>query len=206
MAEGLKAKIRPCTQRGELQGMIAITGMTGALKALPAMKELPFGVPKVLISGATGQPSTQPSSETTSPQRHHPDAHRGRHRRHEPHGQGPCAERRRCHLRDGGGGPVSLEAEKPSIAVTEFGYCDKGADYIRQNLEETTRSSRSTRRASATRPPWISLPKDLQGVRGPCPRGLQRASPGREQGRGTGPAGCGWTCRSPTSSVPAAST
>jgi uncharacterized protein (UPF0261 family) len=32
------------------------------------------------------------------------------------------------------GGPVSLEGEKPSLAVTEFGYCDRGAGYIRQAL------------------------------------------------------------------------
>ena len=40
-------------------------------------------------------------------QRHHGDAHRGRHRGHEPPGQGPCPERSRCHLRDGGGRPVA---------------------------------------------------------------------------------------------------
>ncbi len=37
--------------------------------------------------------------------RHHRDAHRGRHRGHEPPGQGARPQRRRCHLRDGGGGP-----------------------------------------------------------------------------------------------------
>ena len=56
MTEGLKAKICDLYGCGQLQGMIAITGMTGALISLPAMKELPFGVPKLLISGATGQP------------------------------------------------------------------------------------------------------------------------------------------------------
>jgi uncharacterized protein (UPF0261 family) len=34
------------------------------------------------------------------------------------------------------GGPVSLEGEKPSLAVTEFGYCDRGAGYIRQALAD----------------------------------------------------------------------
>jgi uncharacterized protein (UPF0261 family) len=33
------------------------------------------------------------------------------------------------------GGPASLEGDKPSIAVTEFGYCDKGAYHIREILE-----------------------------------------------------------------------
>ena len=55
--EGLKAKIRELQARGEVQGIIAITGMTGALISLPAMMELPFGIPKLLISGATTQPA-----------------------------------------------------------------------------------------------------------------------------------------------------
>ena len=54
--EGLKAKVRELQARGEVEGIIAITGMTGALIALPAMMELPFGMPKLLISGATTQP------------------------------------------------------------------------------------------------------------------------------------------------------
>jgi uncharacterized protein (UPF0261 family) len=33
------------------------------------------------------------------------------------------------------GGPVSLEGDKPSIAVTEFGYCDQGAYRIRERLQ-----------------------------------------------------------------------
>src|SRR5271169_2278406 len=45
MAEGLKIKITDLHRSGELQGMIAITGMTGALISLTAMKELPFGFP-----------------------------------------------------------------------------------------------------------------------------------------------------------------
>ena len=56
VTEGLKAKIHDLYGCGQLEGMVAITGMTGALISLPAMKELPFGVPKLLISGATGQP------------------------------------------------------------------------------------------------------------------------------------------------------
>jgi uncharacterized protein (UPF0261 family) len=32
------------------------------------------------------------------------------------------------------GGPASLEGDKPSVAVTEFGYCDKGAYHIREIL------------------------------------------------------------------------
>ncbi len=67
VADGLKAKIVDLYRRGELEGIIAITGMTGALIVLPAMRELPFGVPKVLVSGATASRSTPPSSAASSP-------------------------------------------------------------------------------------------------------------------------------------------
>jgi len=56
IAEGLRAKILALHEAGKLQGIIAITGMTGALISLAAMKALPFGIPKLLISGATAQP------------------------------------------------------------------------------------------------------------------------------------------------------
>ena len=137
MAAGLKAKICELRVRGDLQGMIAITGMTGALIALPAMKELPFGVPKLLISGATGQP-----------------VHAARfghyfaladitvmHTVVDTVGMNPLVRALALNGADAisgmaEGGPISLEGEKPSIAVTEFGYCDKGAYYLRQNLEK----------------------------------------------------------------------
>ena len=54
MAEGLKARVAALYETGRAgRDQIAITD-DGALIALPAMKELPFGVPKVLISSADG--------------------------------------------------------------------------------------------------------------------------------------------------------
>ena len=43
MSTGLTRKILALQGSGELQGIIAISGMTGALLALPAMKALPPG-------------------------------------------------------------------------------------------------------------------------------------------------------------------
>src|SRR5512135_1682981 len=56
MAEGLKKKITSLHAGGNLQGMLVISGMTGALIALPAMKALPFGIPKLIISSAVALP------------------------------------------------------------------------------------------------------------------------------------------------------
>jgi uncharacterized protein (UPF0261 family) len=136
MAEGLKAKIRDLYGRGALEGMIAITGMTGALISLPAMQELPFGVPKILISGATGQPVHAAKFGDYFARRDITVMHTVV----DTVGMNPLV---RALAVNGAnaisgmveGGPVSLAGDKPSIAVTEFGYCDKGAFYIRQNLE-----------------------------------------------------------------------
>lgn len=135
MTAGLRAKIRDLYGRGELQGVIAITGMTGALITLPAM-DLPFGVPKLLISGATGQP-----------------AHAARfgeyftlrditvmHTVVDTVGMNPLVRALALNGADAisgmvEGGPHPLAGEKPTIAVTEFGYCDQGAYRIRQILE-----------------------------------------------------------------------
>jgi uncharacterized protein (UPF0261 family) len=135
MVEGLKAKTADLYACGDLQGMIAIAGMTGALISLPAMKELPFGVPKLLISGATGQPVHAAKfgdffarSNITL-----------MHTVVDTVGMNPLVRTLALHGADAisgmvEGGPASLEGDKPSVAVTEFGYCDRGAYQIREIL------------------------------------------------------------------------
>jgi uncharacterized protein (UPF0261 family) len=136
MTEGLKVKIADLHRSAELQGMIAITGMTGALISLPAMKQLPFGFPKLLISGTTSVPyhankfsdyfalrditvmstvvdTVGMNSMVMALAINGANAISG------------MVE----------GGALSVKEEKPSIAITEFGFCDKGAHYIRELLE-----------------------------------------------------------------------
>ena len=136
MAAGLKAKICDLRDRGEVQGIIAITGMTGALIALPAMMELPFGVPKVLISGATGQPAHAAKFGDYFTRRDITVMHTVV----DTVGMNPLVRALALNGADAisgmvEGGPHSLEGDKPSIAVTEFGYCDRGAYHIREALE-----------------------------------------------------------------------
>jgi len=137
MAEGLRVKISALYGSGELQGMIAITGMTGALISLTAMKALPFGVPKLLISGATAMP-----------------VHAGQfanyfavkditvmHAVVDTVGMNALVRTLAVNGANAisgmvEGGKISLQEKKPSIAMTEFGFCDKGAHYIREILEK----------------------------------------------------------------------
>jgi len=137
LTEGLKVKVRDLQARGEVQGIIAITGMTGALICLPAMLELPFGVPKILISGATIQPVHAAKfgdffarADITL-----------MHTVVDTVGMNPLVRALALNGADAvsgmvEGGRTSLEKGRPSVAVTEFGYVDKGAHYLREILEE----------------------------------------------------------------------
>lgn len=135
MTEGLRAKVAAMYEAGGLEGIIAITGMTGALISLPAMKELPFGLPKLLISGATGQPVHAAKFGEYFALRDITLMHTVV----DTVGMNPMVRALALNGADAisgmvEGGPVSMEGDLPSLAVTEFGYCDKGAGYIRQAL------------------------------------------------------------------------
>ena len=125
-------------QTGDLQGILAISGMTGALIALPAMKALPFGVPKLLISSAVALPiHAEQFAKYFARQRYHRDARRRGYRGNEYPGPDTRPQWRQCHFRHGGDGQrLRRQEQKPSIAITEFGFCDKGAHYIRELLEK----------------------------------------------------------------------
>ncbi len=137
VTEGLKAKVRELHTRGEVQGIIAITGMTGALISLPAMMELPFGIPKLLISGATTQPVHAAKFGDYFARRDITVMHTVV----DTVGMNPLVRSLALNGADAISGMVegertSLEGDRPSMAVTEFGYVDKGAHYLREILEE----------------------------------------------------------------------
>jgi uncharacterized protein (UPF0261 family) len=137
MAKGLTGKILSLHKSGDLEGMIAISGMTGAMIALPAMKKAPFGLPKLLISSAMAMPiHAEQFAEYFSVKditvMHAVVDTVGMNalvRTLALNGAGAISgmiERDR----------MSGQDQKPSIALTEFGFCDKGAHYIREFLEK----------------------------------------------------------------------
>jgi uncharacterized protein (UPF0261 family) len=136
--EGLTAKVRELQARGEVQGIIAITGMTGALIVLPAMIELPFGVPKLLISGAT----TQPVHAAKFGEYFSRKDITVMHSVVDTVGMNPLVRVLALNGADAvcamaeGGWAASLRGERPAVAVTEFGYVDKGAHHVREALAE----------------------------------------------------------------------
>ena len=137
MAEGLGRKLVDFHQVGELQGIIAVGGMTGTFISLSAMKLLPFGVPKLLISSVAAMPAYAKRLAEYFGVRDITVMHSVV----DTVGLNPLV---RSLMVNGAGAicgmveeyvPLQKE-EKPSIAITEFGFCDKGAHYVREFLEE----------------------------------------------------------------------
>ncbi|MBN1566904.1 MAG: Tm-1-like ATP-binding domain-containing protein [Acidobacteria bacterium] len=136
MAEGLSKEVAALHDSGELEGILAVSGMTGALIALPAMKALPFGIPKLLISSAVALPI-------------HAEQFAGyfavkditvMHAVVDTVGMNALVRTLAVNGANAISGMVEMRetaksAQKPSIAITEFGFCDKGAHYIREMLE-----------------------------------------------------------------------
>src|SRR3990172_538179 len=137
MAEGLTKKASELYETGALQGMIAIGGMTGTVLSFSAMKGIPFGVPKLLISSAAAIPTYAarltdyfgPKDITVM------------HSVVDTVGLNPLIKavavngaNAICGMVDGYE-PVE-EGEKPLIALTEFGFVDQGAHYVRELLDQ----------------------------------------------------------------------
>jgi uncharacterized protein (UPF0261 family) len=137
MATGLGKALLDLYQAGELDGVIAVGGMTGTFITLSAMKQLPFGMPKVLISSVAAMPAYGKKLAEFFGVRDITVMHSVV----DTVGLNPLVR----NLMVNGAGAIcgmveesepSPEAEKPSIAITEFGFCDKGAHYVRELLEE----------------------------------------------------------------------
>jgi len=137
MAKGLTEKILSLHAAGQLEGILAISGMTGALIALPAMKALPFGLPKLIVSSALAMPI-------------HADMYASyfalkditvMHAVVDTVGMNTLVQTLALNGANAisgmvEAGSVAQQEKKPSIAITEFGFCDKGAHYIREALEK----------------------------------------------------------------------
>ncbi len=135
MAEGLTRKILDLYKAGQLQGVIAIAGMTGTFLSLNAMKSLPFGLPKVLISSVTAMPAYASRLSEFFSLRDITVIHSVV----DTVGLNPLVRTLALNGANAICGMVEgleplKKEDKPSIAITEFGFCDKGAHYIRDLL------------------------------------------------------------------------
>ncbi len=137
VAEGLSKKVTQLHQAGELNGMIAIAGMTGTFLTLTAMRALPFGVPKLLISSVTAMPAYANRLADYFGVRDITVMHSVV----DTVGLNPLVRTLAVNGANAIAGMVERseplkKEKKPSIALTEFGFCDKGAHYVRELLEK----------------------------------------------------------------------
>ena len=137
MADGLKRKILELHRAGGLEGIIAVTGTTGAIMALTAMKSLPFGVPKLLVSSAL----TMPANAATFAEYLSVSDITVMHSVVDTVGMNGFVRTIALNAANSVSGMVegaelSTEGNRPSVAITEFGLCDIGAYHIREMLEQ----------------------------------------------------------------------
>ena len=137
VAQGLGKKLMEFYEAGDLKGVIAVGGMTGTFITLTAMKWLPFGVPKLLISSVAAMPAYGKRLAEFFGVRDITVMHSVV----DTVGLNPLVKT----LMINGAGAICGMADayqpaqkegKASIAITEFGFCDKGAHYVRELLEE----------------------------------------------------------------------
>jgi len=137
MAEGLTKKVLELHQAGMLKGVIAIAGMTGTFLSLTAMKALPFGTPKLMISSVAAMPAYANRLAEYFGLRDITVMHTVV----DTVGLNPLVRTLAvnganaiCGMVEGMETPQ--KEKRPSIALTEFGFCDKGAHYVRELLEK----------------------------------------------------------------------
>jgi uncharacterized protein (UPF0261 family) len=137
MAAGLVSTVGELHRTGVLQGIIAVGGMTGTMISLPTLKSLPFGLPKVLISSTAALPFYAglfaqyfSISDVTV-----------MHTVVDTVGMNAMLS---TLLRNGAGAISGMvesfrppaKKTKPAIAITEYGFSEQAAHYVRERLED----------------------------------------------------------------------
>jgi len=137
MASGLARKVSSLTDKGELDGIVAVCGLTGALISLEAMKVAPFGLPKLLVSSACALPAYAErlaeylvTSDITVMHTVIDTVGANRLVRSIAFNAANAIcgmiERR----------PPPEDEERPLIALTEFGFCERAAIHLREMLKD----------------------------------------------------------------------
>jgi uncharacterized protein (UPF0261 family) len=137
IAEGLGRKLIELLNTKKLDGVIAVGGMTGTFITLSALRLLPFGIPKLLISSVAAMPAYAKRLAEYFGVRDITVMHSVV----DTVGMNPLIKS----LMLNGAGAIcgmveayqpAQKEKKPSIALTEFGFCDKGAHYLRELVEK----------------------------------------------------------------------
>ena len=135
MANGLAALLTEAHADGQVDGILAVTGMTGAMICLPALTKLPYGLPKVLITSTAALPAYAAKLARFFGRKDITVMHSVV----DTVGLNFMVKR----LIINGAAAVCGMAKasmadivpKPAIAITEFGFCDTCAHFLRDRLD-----------------------------------------------------------------------
>lgn len=135
MIEGAKALATDLYERGEVQGVFGAGGATSTLMATSVMKELPYGVPKVVASSVASHPRYAPDYVDTSDITMH-------HTVLDVSGDyNPLLKRELdhavaavCGMVEHSGG-TEVVFENPVVGVTAYGFAERCSETVIENLK-----------------------------------------------------------------------
>ncbi len=135
MIKGAVAKLDALCRAGEVEGMISIGGMSSTVMASSIMKEIPYRIPKLIVSSAASVPAANRFFGPTGITLMHSLIDIGGLNRLLKD-QLSRAAGAICGMVEGAGeiSPPHPEEEKPMVAMSAYGYVENCARYINEAL------------------------------------------------------------------------
>ena len=119
MMNGAAALTRRLYDEGRIHGVLSIGGAQGTIMGTTAMRALPLGVPKIMLS--TMASGKRPFETLCRYRRCHPHAFGGGFLRIEFRPAADAQQRRRCARRHVAGRRLVAAADRPQVAITIYG-------------------------------------------------------------------------------------
>jgi uncharacterized protein (UPF0261 family) len=133
MIKGAVAKLDALCRTGEVEGMISIGGMSSAVMASSIMREMPYRIPKLIVSSAASMPGSNRFFGPTGITLMQSLVDVGGLNRLLKVQLGRAAGAI-CGMVEGEIPPPSPEEEKPIVAMSTYGYVENCAHYISEAL------------------------------------------------------------------------
>jgi uncharacterized protein (UPF0261 family) len=133
MIKGAVVKLDALCRAGEVEGVISIGGMSSAVMASSIMKEMPYRIPKLIVSSAASMPGVNRFFGPTGITLMHSliDIHGLNHLLKDQLSRAAGAI---CGMVEGGALLSQPGKEKPMVAISTYGYTENCAHYINEAL------------------------------------------------------------------------
>ena len=133
MVKGAVAQLDALCRAGEVEGMVSIGGMSSAVMASGIMKEMPYRIPKLIVSSAASLPGVNRVFGPTGITMMHSliDIHGLNYLLKDQLARAAGAI---CGMVESGALPSRPGKEKPMVAMSTYGYTENCAHYISEAL------------------------------------------------------------------------